>query len=83
MTKKEAKEFLIYFEERVSESHFVAHFKSSRPLAVVSPELYDKKREAEIVLGIFQWQRPYEQIKKVFPSISLEKYNQYREKYKL
>lgn len=81
MTPIEAKEFLIYFKARVTESNSTAYFKSSRPLAVSDPDLFDKKIEAEIVLGVYIWQKSFEDIKKIHPSITIDIYNKYRDKH--
>jgi len=83
MTKEEATDFLAWLKAKESESHFLARFKTWKPLVVSNPEYYDKKREAQIVLGIFQWQRPYEELAKVHPGLTPFTYQKYREKYNL
>jgi len=83
MTKDQATIFLADFEAKKAEANYLAHFKTSVPLPVSNPELFDKAIEAKIALGTFKWQRPYAQIIKIDPSISLERYQGYRKKYKL
>lgn len=83
MDKKEAKEYLDWYRQKVSEYHFLAHFKSSRPFHVDFPDAEEKKRLAQITLGIHQWQRPYEQLVKRYPNLTREKYEAYRKKHGL
>jgi hypothetical protein len=83
MTDKEANDYIKWHGNKVDEYHYLAHFKSSRPLIIENPESYDKLREAKIQLGIFQWQRSYEELKRLHKGLTLEKYNSYREKYNL
>lgn len=83
MTTEEAKEFLAWLKVEEGANHFNIWRPSSKPLVITNPEYYDKKREAQIVLGTFQWQRPYEQLVKVHTGLTLERYNGYREKFNL
>lgn len=80
---KEAKAFLDYFQNEYSKSNFISSkSKNWKPMAMSQPHIFDLKNKAEIFLGIFMWQRPYEDIKKVH-GISHKKYLQYRKKYGL
>ncbi len=83
MTNQEARDYIYWYNNKVDEYHYKAHFKSSRPFHVDNPTAGDKLIEAKIQLGKFQWQRPYEDIKRIYPSVTLEIYNEYRKKYKL
>lgn len=83
MTKEEAKEYLYWFEAKLGEHQFNSWRPFSKPLIITNPEYYEKKREAQIVLGIFQWQRPYEQLVKVHTGLTRERYDNYREIFKL
>lgn len=67
-----------YFDNKRAEHLYLAHFKSSVPLAVSNPELFYKKTEALIVLGKHQFQRSFETLKKVFPKLTIEEYNNKR-----
>ena len=83
MTKQEARDYIYWYRNKVDEYHYTASFTSSRPFIVDYPNEGDKLREAKIVLGTYQWQRPYEQLKEHYPTLTKEKYNEYREKYNL
>lgn len=83
MTTKEANDYLKWYNDKIDEYHYTAHFTSSRPFHVDYPKAGDKWVEAKIKLGKFQWQRSYEQIKSVYPTITLDEYNERRKKYKL
>jgi hypothetical protein len=83
MTTDEARQFLTDFNNTLSESNYLARYSTSKPLAVTNPDLFDKKIEAEAVLGILKWQKSYEDVKRIHPLISIEKYNKYRVKHGL
>ena len=72
-----------FTQEKKAESLFLAKFKTHKPLAVTNPELFDKNIQAQIVLGIFIWQRPLADVKVIYPSITEKKYNEMRIKYQI
>jgi len=80
MTKQEAKDFLIFFEDAKATDHYQASFPSHIPLPVTNPEYWTKAREAKIVLGIHEFQHTYEEMVGVYPYLTLEKYNSQRKK---
>jgi len=80
MTKKEAREYLRWYKDKVAEYHYAAHFASSRPFAVDYPDAEKKRTQAKIVLGTHEYRRPYEQIIIAYPQLSLEEYSEKRKK---
>ena len=81
MTKTEAKEVLKWYKEKESECHFLARFKSSKPFHLAYPDASEKKRIAQITLGVHQWQTPYDKIIIKYPNLTRERYDAYRVKH--
>ena len=80
MTKEEAEEYLRWYNGEAAESHYTAHFASSRPFAVDYPKAGEKRIQAKIVLGKHEYQRDYETLLRVYPQLSLEEHNKKRER---
>ncbi len=80
MTKEEAEAYLRWYNDKAAEYHYTAHFASSRPFAVDYPEAGAKRSQAKIVLGKHEYQRDYETLLRVYPHLSLEEYNEKRER---
>jgi hypothetical protein len=78
MTKEEAKEYLKWHREKVSEYNYLARFKSVAPFHVAFPKAGETKRRAKIILGTHDFQRPFEELKKFFPYLTKERYLQQR-----
>lgn len=78
MTKKEAIKFLKWYENKSAEYLYLASFKSSRPFPIDYPNAGKKKTQAKIVLGKHEFQRTYKELLKVYPRLTLERYNKQR-----
>jgi len=80
MTKKEAKTILQDWEEEKGKRHFLARFKSTS-LAYDDTEKMKLVYQAQITLGKHQFQRPLEQLRTRYPSMSETYYNRKRKQH--
>lgn len=83
MNKREAREYLYWYKSELDTDHYLARFKSHKPLCITNSEYAEKAVQAKIVLGVFQWQKPFELLVERYPNLTKEKYEQYRKKYGL
>lgn len=80
MSKEQAKKLLKEFNDLQVRNEWEARNANWKPLSDQNPDIYEKVKEAKRVLGLFFWQKPYSEAKKVHKGLSLKKYNYYREK---
>ena len=81
MTTQEAEEYLKWYADKAAEYHYLARFSTTNPFPVDYPDAGKKKIQALIVLGKWEYLRPYEQVARVKRGLTLKKYNQIREKH--
>jgi hypothetical protein len=78
--KESAVRFLKWYEDTSATYLYLAHFPSSRPFPIEYPTAGSLKTKANIILGKHEFQRKYEELKRVYPGLTIEKYNSQREK---
>jgi len=78
MTKQEAESYLKWYKDKSAEYVYLARFSTVKPFPVSQPEAGAKRTRAKIVLGIHEFQKTYEVLKKIHPNLSLERYNNQR-----
>lgn len=79
--KQEARDYIQWYKDEASRHNYLVRFKTVPPFPILYPEAGDKKRRAEIFLGVHIWQQPLKKLQKRYPEISKEKYRTYRIKY--
>jgi hypothetical protein len=78
--KKSAIKFLKWYEDTAATYLYLAHFPTSRPFSIDYPTAGQLKTKAKIILGKHEFQNVYEQLKRVYPGLTIERYNKQREK---
>lgn len=70
MTEQEAKDILKQYDAYLDSRNVQAHFKSTS-LGNWDSKLFERMKQAKIVLGKSQWQRTYKQLLTVHPTLPL------------
>lgn len=78
MTKEEAKAYLQWFKSTYATYLYLASWPNQKPFCIEHPDSSRKKAEAQVVLGVHEYQNSYERLKERYPNLTVEKYNEIR-----